>query len=606
MITKREDLRNIAIIAHVDHGKTTLVDEMLKQSGIFRQNQKVQDRVLDFNELERERGITILAKNTAVNYNDVKINIVDTPGHADFGGEVERVLKMVDGVLLLVDAFEGPMPQTRFVLKKALALELPAVVVVNKIDRPNARINQVLDEVLNLFIELGADDSQIDYPIVYTSAKQGIAKTSLDDYSDNMSPLFETIIGHIPAPKGDNNAPLQVLTTTLDYDEYVGRIAIGRVFRGSIVAGNDYVICKKDKTVEKAKISNLYQFNGLKRESTSQAGIGDIIAITGIQDIDIGETIADLSTPEPVPYVDIDEPTLSVVFNVNNSPFAGLEGDYVTSRHLRDRLFKEARSNVSLRVEETESPDSFKVSGRGELHLSVLIEMMRREGYEFQVSKPMVIMKEVKGKKMEPIELLKIDIPEEYLGTVMEKVGERRGQLNNMENLNGGSIRLEFEIPTRGLFGYGSEFITDTKGEGIINSSFYGFIPYKGDIPTRARGVLVAFEGGEATSYGLYNAQERGTLFIGPGVKVYEGMIVGENSRSGDLDINVCKKKHITNLRSSSADEALRLTTPKQMTLEKCLEFIEDDELLEVTPKSIRMRKTVLVHSERLKLKSRR
>ncbi len=606
MITKREDLRNIAIIAHVDHGKTTLVDGMLKQSGIFRQNQKVQERVMDSNELERERGITILAKNTAVNYNNFKINIVDTPGHADFGGEVERVLKMVDGVLLLIDAFEGPMPQTRFVLKKALALELPAVVVINKIDRPDARINQVLDEVLGLFIELGADDSQIDFPIVYTSAKQGIAKISPEDCSNNMAPLFETIVNHIPAPVGDKDAPLQVLITTLDHDEYVGRIAIGRVFRGSIVSGNDYVICKKDGTVEKAKISNLYQFNGLKRESVSEATVGDIIALTGIQDIDIGETIADLSAPEPVPYVDIDEPTLSMVFSVNNSPFAGQEGDYVTSRHLRDRLFKEAKSNVSLRVEETDSPDNFKISGRGELHLSVLIETMRREGYEFQVSKPMVIMKEVNGKKMEPIELLTIDIPEEYLGIVMEKVGQRRGQLINMENLNGGSIRLEFEIPTRGLFGYSSEFITDTKGEGIINSSFCGFTPYKGDIPIRARGVLVAFESGETTTYGLYNAQERGTLFIGPGVRVYEGMIVGENSRPGDLDINVCKKKHITNLRSSSADEALRLTPPKEMTLEKCLEFIEDDELLEVTPKNIRMRKTVLVHSDRLRLKARR
>lgn len=542
MFTKRDDIRNIAIIAHVDHGKTTLVDGLLKQSGIFRKNQKLEDRILDSNDLERERGITILSKNTAVHYSDIKINIIDTPGHADFGGEVERVLKMVDGVLLLVDAFEGPMPQTRFVLKKALGLSLPAIVVVNKIDRPDARVNQVIDEVLELFIDLGADDSQIEFPVVYASAREGYAKINLEDSSNDLEPLFKTIINYIPAPKGDSQAPLQVLITTLDYDDYVGRIAIGRIFRGTITAGSEYALCKKDGSVTKVKISNLFEFNGLKRESTSTACIGDIIAVTGIEDIDIGETIANLENPEPVPYVSIDEPTLSMIFSVNNSPFAGQEGEYVTSRHLRERLFKEAKSNVSLKVEETDSPDSFKVSGRGELHLSVLIETMRREGFEFQVSKPMVIIKEIKGKKIEPIESVVIDIPDGYLGTVMEKMGARHGQLVSMENLGGNSLRLEFEIPTRGLLGYRSEFITDTKGEGIINAVFAGFTPYKGDIPTRNRGSLVAFETGESNTYGLYNAQERGTLFIGPQVKVYEGMIVGENSRPGDLDINVCKK----------------------------------------------------------------
>jgi GTP-binding protein len=605
MITKRGDIRNIAIIAHVDHGKTTLVDGLLKQSGIFRQNQRVEDRVMDSNDLERERGITILAKNTAVDYNGIKINIIDTPGHADFGGEVERVLKMVDGVLLLVDAFEGPMPQTRFVLKKALALSLPAIVVVNKIDRPDARVGQVIDEVLELFIDLGADDSQIEFPVVYASARDGFAKINLEDSSKDLKPLFDTITNHIPAPVGDSEAPVQVLITTLDYDDYVGRIAIGRVFRGTITAGDEYALCKKDGSVSKVKVSNLFEFSGLKRESTSSANIGDIIAVTGIEDIDIGETIADIDNPKPVPYVSIDEPTLSMIFSVNNSPFAGQEGDYVTSRHLRDRLLKEAKSNVSLRVEETDSPDSFQVSGRGELHLSVLIETMRREGFEFQVSKPMVIIKEVDGKKMEPIESVVIDIPEGYLGTVMEKMGVRHGQLVSMENLGGNSLRLEFEIPTRGLLGYRSEFITDTKGEGIINSVFAGFTPYKGEIPTRNRGSLVAFETGESNTYGLYNAQERGTLFIGPQVRVYEGMIVGENSRPGDLEINVCKKKHVTNLRSSTAEEALRLTPYKEMTLEKCLEFIEDDELLEVTPKSLRMRKSRLSRQDRQKIKGR-
>ncbi|GLI18288.1 GTP-binding protein [Tepidanaerobacter syntrophicus] len=605
MNTKRNNIRNIAIIAHVDHGKTTLVDGMLKQSGIFRQNQKVEERIMDSNEIERERGITILAKNTAVTYNGIKINIIDTPGHADFGGEVERVLKMVDGVLLLVDAFEGPMPQTRFVLKKALALDLPAIVVINKIDRPDARVNQVLDEILELFIDLGANDSQIEFPVIYASAREGYAKLDLNDTSNNLKPLFEAIINYVPSPVGDVDAPVQVLITTLDYDEYVGRIAIGRVFRGTIIVGQEYAVCKKDGSIEKVKITNLFEFNGLKREPAESATVGDIIAVTGIEDIEIGETITDVEKPEPVPYVNIDEPTLSMIFSVNNSPFAGREGEYITSRHLRDRLFKEARSNVSLRVEETDSPDRFKVSGRGELHLSVLIETMRREGFEFQVSKPTVIMKEVNGKIMEPIESVVIDVPEAYVGIVMEKMGMRRGQLLNMENLSGNSVRLEFEIPTRGLLGYRSEFITDTKGEGIINSVFAGFAPYKGDIPTRNRGSLIAFETGESNTYGLYNAQDRGTLFIGPQTKVYEGMIVGENSRPDDLDINVCKKKHITNLRSSTAEETLRLTPPREMTLEKCLEFIADDELLEVTPKSLRMRKAVLLRQDRQKMRGR-
>ncbi len=605
MITKRDNIRNIAIIAHVDHGKTTLVDGMLRQSGIFRQNQKVEDRVMDSNDLERERGITILAKNTAVTYNGIKINIIDTPGHADFGGEVERVLKMVDGVLLLVDAFEGPMPQTRFVLKKALALNLPAIVVINKVDRQDARIDQVLDEILELFIDLGADDSQIEFPVVYASAREGFAKMNLKDDSNDLKPLFDTIVNYIPAPAGDSQAPVQVLITTLDYDDYVGRVAIGRVFRGTIKAGDEYALCKKDGTISKVKVSNLFEFDGLKREAAVSASVGDIVAVTGIEDIEIGETIADVDNPEAVPYVSIDEPTLSMIFSVNDSPFAGQEGEYITSRHLRDRLLKEAKSNVSLRIEETDSPDKFKVSGRGELHLSVLIETMRREGFEFQVSKPMVIIKEINGKKMEPVESVVIDIPEVYLGTVMEKMGMRHGQLVSMENLGGNSIRLEFEIPTRGLLGYRSEFITDTKGEGIINAVFAGFAPFKGDIPTRNRGSLVAFETGESNTYGLYNAQERGTLFIGPQVKVYEGMIVGENSRPEDLDINVCKKKHITNLRSSTAEETLRLTPPKEMTLEKCLEFIQDDELLEVTPKSLRMRKSILSRQDRQKIKGR-
>lgn len=597
----RNDIRNIAIIAHVDHGKTTLVDAMLKQSGIFRTNEKVEERILDFNDLERERGITILAKNTAVRYKDVKINVVDTPGHADFSGEVERVLKMVDGVLLLVDSFEGPMPQTRFVLSKALELDLKPIVVINKIDRPDARPKEVIDEVLDLFIELGANDDQIDFPVVYTSAKDGIAKLSLEEESIDLRPLFETILEYIPAPMGDIEAPLQLIVTTLDYDDYIGRIAIGKVVRGKIISGEEAAICKRDGSIQKVHINNLYQFEGLKRVQVEEAKLGDIVAVSGISDIEIGETIADRDNPEVVDFVRIEEPTVSMTFSVNTSPFAGMEGKYVTSRHLRERLFKELETNVALRVEETDSTDSFKVSGRGELHLSILIEMMRREGYELQVSKPTVIFKEINGVKMEPVELLTIDIPEEYMGVVMEKLGARKAELMDMHTLKPGTIRLKFKIPTRGLIGYRSEFMTDTKGNGIMTSVFYDYEPYKGDIPSRTRGVLIAFETGVTTTYGLYNAQERGTLFVEPGIKVYEGMVVGVNSRSGDIDVNVCKKKHVTNLRSATADEALRLSPVKKMSLEEALEFIDNDELVEVTPQSIRIRKKILDSQQRYK-----
>lgn len=597
----REDVRNVAIIAHVDHGKTTLVDAMLKQSGIFRWNEKVEERILDFNDLERERGITILAKNTAVRYKNVKINIVDTPGHADFSGEVERVLKMVDGVLLLVDSFEGPMPQTRFVLSKALELDLKPIVVISKIDRPDARPNEVIDEVFDLFIELGANDDQIDFPVVYTSGKGGIAKLDLKEESRDLRPLFETIIKYIPAPSGDIEGPFQLIVTTLDYDDYIGRIAIGKVVRGRIKAGEEVAICKRDGSIQKFNINNIYQFEGLKRVPVEEAKLGDIVAVSGISDIEIGETIADKDNPEPVDFVKIEEPTVSMTFSVNTSPFAGTEGKYVTSRHLRERLFKELETNVALRVEETDSPDSFKVSGRGELHLSILIETMRREGYELQVSKPTVIFKEVNGVKMEPIELLTVDIPEEYIGVVMEKLGPRKAELMDMHTLKPGTIRLKFKIPTRGLIGYRSEFLTDTKGNGIMTSVFYGYEPYKGEIPSRSRGALVAFETGIATTYGLYHAQERGTLFIEPGTKVYEGMVVGMNSRSGDIEVNVCKKKHVTNLRSATAEEALRLSPVKKMTLEEALEFIDNDELVEVTPQSIRIRKKILDSQQRYK-----
>jgi len=602
---KRDDVRNIAIIAHVDHGKTTLVDAMLKQSGIFRENEQVQERVMDSNDLERERGITILSKNTSVSYNGVKINIVDTPGHADFGGEVERVLKMVDGVLLLVDAFEGCMPQTRFVLRKALSLNLKPIVVVNKIDRPGARPSEVIDEVLELFIELGANDEQIEFPVVYASAKNGTAKLQMDEEGKNLAPLFDKIIDSVPAPEGEMDAPLQILISSIDYDDYIGRIGIGKVERGRVKSGQQATLCKKDGSVVNVKISKLYQFEGLKRVEVETAALGDIVAISGISNINIGETICDIEHPEPLPFVEIDEPTISMTFSVNNSPFAGTEGEFVTSRHLRERLFKELESNVSLRVEETDSPDSFKVSGRGELHLSILIETMRREGYEFQVSRPVVINKEIDGQIYEPMELLMIDVPEEFMGIVMEKLGARKAELVNMTSASSGYMRLEFTIPARTLIGYRSEFMTDTKGNGIMNHIFHGYEKYRGDISTRQRGSLVAFETGEATTYGLFNAQERGTLFIVPNTKVYEGMIVGENSRPGDINVNVCKKKHVTNMRAAGSEDALKLTTPTVLSLEQALEFIADDELLEVTPKSLRLRKKILNSELRAKARNR-
>lgn len=590
----RDDIRNIAIIAHVDHGKTTLVDAMLKQSNIFRENEKIQERVMDSNDLERERGITILSKNTSVEHNGIKINIVDTPGHADFGGEVERVLKMVDGVLLLVDAFEGVMPQTRFVLKKALELKLKPIVVVNKVDRPDARPVEVVDEVLDLFIELGADDDQLEFPVVYCSAKEGFAKYTLEDESSNLKPLFETLIDNIPGPEGDANLPLQMLVTTIDSNEYVGRIGIGKIYRGSIKRNQQVAVIDKDGNTRNAKIVTLYTFNGLKREEVEEGNVGDIVAVAGIADINIGETISDNQVVEALPFVEIDEPTLSMTFSVNDSPFAGKEGEFVTTRHLRDRLFKELETNVALRVKETDSTDAFEVSGRGELHLSILIETMRREGYEFQVSKPMVIFKEIDGVLHEPIEYLTIDVPEEFMGAVMEKLGVRRAEMVNMTSAINGYVRLEFKIPARGLIGYRNEFLTDTKGNGILNHIFYGYEPFKGDIPERTRGALVAFETGEAVTYGLFNAQERGILYITPGTPVYQGMIVGMCSRNEDIDVNVCKKKHVSNMRASGSDEALKLTPPLELTLEKCIELISSDELVEVTPKSIRMRKKIL------------
>ena len=604
MKTKRNEIRNIAIIAHVDHGKTTLVDAMLRQSGIFRSNERVVERVMDSNDLEREKGITIMSKNTAIFYGHTRINIVDTPGHADFGGEVERILKMVDGVLLLVDAFEGAMPQTRFVLRKALGLHLKPIVVINKIDRKDARPSEVIDEILDLFIELGADDDLLDFPVVYASARDGFAKLDLNDESDDLAPLFETILEHIPAPEGDMEAPLQFLVSSIDYDEYIGRIAIGRVERGTIRRDQQAVLCKKDGRVLPIKISSLQDFKGLKRSDIRSASVGEIIAVSGIPDITIGETVCDKDHPEPIPFVDIDEPTISMYFLVNNSPFAGKEGTYVTSRHLRNRLFKEVETNVSMRVEETDSPDVFKVSGRGELHLSILIETMRREGYEFQVSKPEVITVEQNGQIYEPIEYLVIDVPEEYLGSVMEKLGIRKAEMVNMHNPSSGYVRLEYKIPARGLIGYRSEFLTDTRGNGIMNHVFHGYEPYKGEIKGRMRGVLVAWETGESVTYGLYNAQERGSLFIGPGVPVYEGMIVGECSRNEDIVINVCKKKHVTNMRAAGSDDALRLVPPINMSLEQSLEFIEDDELVEITPTSIRLRKKILNTEQRAKVRN--
>ncbi|MEG0371913.1 MAG: translational GTPase TypA [Clostridium sp.] len=589
-----ENIRNIAIIAHVDHGKTTLVDELLKQSGTFRSNEKTDERMMDSNDLERERGITILSKNTAVIYNDLKINIIDTPGHADFGGEVERVLKMVDGVVLLVDAFEGAMPQTRFVLRKALELKIKPIVVINKIDKPGARPAEVVDEVLELFIELGADDDQLEFPVVYASGKAGIAKMEMEEEAVDLVPLFETVIKNVPCPAGNSEEPLQMLVTTIDANEYVGRIAIGKVQRGIIKKNQPIAICSADGKTRTGKIVTLYTFNGLKREETEEAISGDIIAISGIADISIGETIADAQNPEAIPFVNIDEPTLSMTFSVNDSPFAGKEGDYVTTRHLRERLMKELETNVSLRVKDTDATDSFEVSGRGELHLSVLIETMRREGYEFQVSRPNVIYKEIDGVKHEPIELLTVDVPEEYMGAVMEKLGQRKAEMTNMTSAIDGYVRLEFNIPARGLIGYRSEFMTDTKGNGIMNHLFEGYEVAKGDIPERNRGALIAFETGESVTYGLFNSQDRGTLFVGPNTPVYQGMIVGVCSRAEDIDVNVCRKKQATNMRSSGADESLRLVPALNLSLEQSLEFISSEELVEVTPKSVRMRKKML------------
>ena len=600
-VKRREDIRNIAIIAHVDHGKTTLVDELLKQSGIFRQNEAVQDRVMDSNDLEKERGITILSKNTAIHYNGIKINIVDTPGHADFGGEVERILTMVDGVLLLVDAFEGCMPQTRFVLSKALALNKKVLVVINKIDRPGARPAEVIDEVLDLFIELGANDDQLEFPVGYASARDGYASLDPNVREGDMRPLFEEIIKEIEAPEGDVDAPLQCIFSSLDYDDYIGRIGVGRVKRGTVKVNDKVVLCKQDGTRENVKISRLYQFDGLKRVEVQSAAAGDIICVSGITDLNIGETICDPDNVEPLPFVKIDEPTLSMNFMVNDSPFAGQDGKFVTSRNLRDRLFKEVETNVSMRVEETDSTDCFKVSGRGELHLSILIETMRRQGYEFQVSRPQVITKYENGKLLEPIELLIIEVPEEYVGNVMQKIGSRRGELENMGTREGGSTHLEFRIPARGLIGYRSEFLTDTNGNGIMNNLFAGYEEYKGDIQTRERGSIVVHETGETSAYGLFNTQDRGRLFVGPGVPVYEGMIVGECSKNEDIVCNVCKNKHLTNTRASGSDDALRLVPHTVLSLEQSMEFIGDDELVEITPKSIRLRKKILSKDLRLK-----
>ena len=602
----RNDLRNVAIIAHVDHGKTTLVDQLLRQSGVFRSNETVEERVMDSNDLERERGITILSKNTAVMYQGVKINIVDTPGHADFGGEVERILMMVDGVLLLVDAFEGCMPQTRFVLKKALGLGKKPVVVVNKIDRPGARPAEVVDEVLDLFIELGANDDQLDFPVVYASGRDGYASNSAEEPGTDMKPLFEAILKYIPAPQGDLNGPTQVLFSNIDYDDYVGRIGIGRVERGSIHVGQNVTLCHRDGTTHNERITKLYQFEGLKRVEVEEAKLGDIAAVSGMPDLNIGETACDPEHVEPLPFVKIDEPTVSMMFMVNNSPFAGREGKYVTSRNLRDRLMKEIETNVALRVEETDSADTFKVSGRGELHLSILIEEMRRQGYEFQVSSPVVIYKEINGKKCEPIELLMIEVPDNYVGPVMEKLGSRKAELVNMGTRDTGMTHLEFRIPARGLMGYRQEFLTDTNGNGIMNNVFDAYEPYKGDITVRNTGSLIAFETGEATGYGLWYAQDRGRLFIGPGTEVYEGMVVGVSPRSDDLVVNVCKKKHVTNTRAAGSDEALKLTPPSRLSLEQCLEFIKEDELLEVTPKSLRMRKRILNKEQRMKQNSKK
>ena len=588
-----QNIRNVAIIAHVDHGKTTLVDALLKQSHVFRANEQVDERIMDSNDIEKERGITILAKNTSVMYNGTKINIVDTPGHADFGGEVERVLKMVDGVLLLVDAFEGPMPQTREVLKKSLALNLKPIVIINKIDRPGAEPLKVVDKVLELFIELNANDEQLDFPVIYASAKNGIAKMHLEDESDNVNCIFDTIISEIEPPKCDMDGSLQLLVSNIDYDDYLGRIAIGRIERGTVNNGMSIAVCKQDKT-ENGKIAKLYTYEGLKRVEKEEVSAGDIVCVSGIADINIGDTICDINNPEKIPFVDIDEPTVSMTFSVNNGPFAGKEGQFVTSRHIRDRLMKELERNVSLRVKETNSADSFEVCGRGELHLSVLIENMRREGFELLVSRPKVIFKEIDGVKCEPMERLVVNVPDDCIGNVIEKLGRRKAEMVNMEPAEAGHTKVEFKIPARGIIGYRTEFLTDTKGEGTMNSTFECYEPYKGDIQARTRGVLVAFEQGTSVTYGLYNAQERGELFIGAGVEVYEGMIVGMNSRNEDISINVCKEKHLTNTRASGSDDALRLVPPIKLSLEKAIEFIQDDELVEVTPKSIRLRKKIL------------
>ncbi len=601
----RNDLRNVAIIAHVDHGKTTLVDQLLRQSGVFRSNEVVAERVMDSNALERERGITILSKNTAVHYNDVKINIVDTPGHADFGGEVERILMMVDGVLLLVDAFEGCMPQTRFVLKKALGLGKKPLVVVNKVDRPGARPKEVVDEVIDLFIELGANEDQLEFPVVYASGRDGYASLDPDVPGTDMKPLFDAILKDIPAPHGDLNGPTQVLFSNIDYDDYVGRIGVGRVERGCVHDGESVVLCHRDGTTSNVKVTKLYQFEGLKRTEVQEAKLGDIVAVSGVTGINIGETICAPDHVDPLPFVKIDEPTVSMLFMVNNSPFAGREGKYVTSRNLRDRLFKEVETNVAMRVEETDSADTFKVSGRGELHLSILIEEMRRENYEFQVSGPAVIYKEINGKRCEPIELLMIEVPDSYVGAVMEKLGPRKAELQNMGTRNTGVTHLEFKIPARGLMGYRQEFLTDTNGNGIMNNVFDSYEPFKGEISTRSSGSLVAHETGESTGYGLFYAQDRGRMFIGPGVDVYEGMIVGVSPKAEDIAVNICKKKHATNTRASGSDEALKLTPASDMSLEQCLEFIKSDELVEVTPTNIRMRKMVLNKEQRMKLAAR-
>lgn len=608
IILKKEQIRNVAIIAHVDHGKTTLVDSLLKQSGVFRQNQEIEERVMDSNDLEKERGITILSKNTAVMYGDVKINIIDTPGHADFGGEVERILKMVDGVVLVVDAFEGPMPQTKFVLKKALELNLPSVICVNKVDRPEARPNEVVDEVLDLFIELDANEIQLDSPFIFASAKKGISGTDASQLQDSMKPLFEAIIENIPSPNGDEDGLTQVLISTIDYNEYIGRIGIGKVERGSVSIGEDLWVSNyenPDKSY-KVRIGKLYEYDGLKRVEIEEAITGSIVAISGIEDIEIGDTIVSIEDKQPLPFVKISEPTLAMTFSVNNGPFAGQDGKYVTSRQIRARLHKELNTNVSLRVEDTDSADSFRVAGRGELHLSILMEQMRREGYELMVSKPEVLMKKDKNDKLiEPIERVIIDVPEEFMGAVIEKLGARKGEMVNMVQSKGGYTRIEFLIPTRGMIGYRSEFLTDTKGNGILNTLFEGYEPYKGEIPRRSQGSLVSFETGTAVGYGLYNAQERGILFVSPGDKVYEGMIVGENAKPMDIDVNVCKRKQATNMRASGSDDALRLSPPKKMSLEEALEFIEKDELVELTPKNMRIRKRILDKQQRAKQRAK-